>query len=146
MSLKLRISKAVLEKVSPTTSCLNHLTWDVSLDVVHTVKVVFVKVNFGSLGDTIPVFTKEPPPAMLTAVILPVLLEDISMPAFQVELHILLLQVRCSAAEEAACVELPIRAAGVSMVRVAGGRHHSSSCSRGEEVGHPVLCGEVQLQ
>ena len=82
---------------------------------------------------------------MLTAVILPVLLEDLSMPAFQVELHILLLQARCST-EEAACVELPIRAAGVSMVRVAGGRHHSSSCWRREEVGHPVLCGEVQLQ
>ena len=82
---------------------------------------------------------------MLTAVILPVLLEDLSMPAFQVELHILLLQARCST-EEAACVELPIRAAGVSMVRVAGGRHHSSSCWRGEEVGHPMLCGEVQLQ
>ena len=82
---------------------------------------------------------------MLTAVILPVLLEDLSMPGFQVELHILLFQVRCST-EEAACVELPIRAAGVSMVRVAGGRHHSSSCWRGEDVGHPVLCGEVQLQ
>ena len=82
---------------------------------------------------------------MLTAVFLPVLLEVLSMPAFQVELHILLLQARCST-EEAACVELTVMAAGVSMVRVAGGRHHSSSCSSGEEVGHPVLCGEVQLQ
>ena len=82
---------------------------------------------------------------MLTAVILPVLLEDLSMPAFQVELHVLLLQARCIT-EEAACVELPIRAAGVSMTGELGGRHHSSSCSRGEEVGHPVLCGEVQLQ
>ena len=82
---------------------------------------------------------------MLTAVFLPVLLEELSMPAFQVELHLFLLQARCST-EEAACVELPIRAAGVSMVRVADGRHHSLSCWRREEVGHPVLCGEVQLQ
>ena len=82
---------------------------------------------------------------MLTAVILPVLLEDLSMPAFQVELHILLLQARCST-EEAACVELTVIAAGVSMVRVAGRRHHSSSCWRRDEVRHPVLCGEVQLQ
>ena len=82
---------------------------------------------------------------MLTAVILPVLLEDISMPAFQVELHVLLLQARCIT-EEAACAELPIRAAGVSMTGELGGRHHSLSCWRGEEVGHPVLCGEVQLQ
>ena len=108
-------------------------------------KVVFVKVNFGSLGDTIPVYTNEPPPAMLTVVNLPVLLEDLSMSALQVQLHLLLLQTRRTT-EEAACVELPIRAAGVSMVRVAGGRHHSSSCWRREEVGHPVLCGEVQLQ
>ena len=82
---------------------------------------------------------------MLAAVILPILLEDLSMPAFQVELHLLLLQARCTT-EEAACVELPIRAAGVSMVRVAGRRHHSSSCWKREEVRHPVLCGEVQLQ
>ena len=81
---------------------------------------------------------------MLAAVFLPVLLEELSMPAFQVELHFLLLQARCST-EEAACVELT-RAAGVSMTREVGGRHHSSSCSSGEEVGHPVLCGEVQLQ
>ena len=82
---------------------------------------------------------------MLTAVFLPVLLEELSMPAFQVELHILFLQARCTT-EEAACVEPTVMAAGVSMVRVAGGRHHSSSCWRREEVGHPVLCGEVQLQ
>ena len=82
---------------------------------------------------------------MLGAVILPILLEDLSMPAFQVELHLLLLQARCST-EEAACVELTVMAAGVSMARVAGGRHHSSSCSSGEEVGHPMLCDEVQLQ
>ena len=82
---------------------------------------------------------------MLSAILLPVLLEDISMPAFQVELHVLLLQARCIT-EEAACVELPIRAARVSMTGELGGRHHSSSCWRGQEVGHPVLCGEVQLQ
>ena len=82
---------------------------------------------------------------MLTAVILPVLLEDLSMPAFQVELHILFLQARCST-EEAACVELTVIAAGDSMTREVCGRHHSSSCSSGEEVGHPMLCGEVQLQ
>ena len=81
---------------------------------------------------------------MLAAVILPILLEDLSMPAFQVELHLLLLQARCST-EEAACEELPIRAARVSMTGELGGRHHSLSCWRGEEVGHPVLCGEVQL-
>ena len=82
---------------------------------------------------------------MLAAVILPILLEDLSMPAFQVKLHLLLLQARCTT-EEAACKELPIRTAGVSMTREVCGRHHSSSCSSGEEVGHPVLCGEVQLQ
>ena len=82
---------------------------------------------------------------MLSAILLPVLLEDISMPAFQVELHLLLLQARCIT-EEAACVELPIRAARVSMTGELGGRHHSLSCWRGEEVGHPMLCGEVQLQ
>ena len=82
---------------------------------------------------------------MLAAVILPILLEDLSMPAFQVELHLLLLQARCIT-EEAACAELPIRAAGVSMTGELGGRHHSLSCWRGEEVGHPMLCGEVQLQ
>ena len=92
----------------------------------------------------ITVYTNDPPPAMLTAVILPVLLEDLSMPAFQVELHLLLLQARCTT-EEAACVELTVIAAGDSMTREVCGRHHSSSCSRGEEVGHPVLCGEVQL-
>ena len=82
---------------------------------------------------------------MLAAVILPILLEDLSMPAFQVKLHLLLLQARCTT-EEAACEELPIRTAGVSMTREVRGRHHCSSCTRGEEVGHPVLCGEVQLQ
>ena len=82
---------------------------------------------------------------MLSAILLPVLLEDISMPAFQVELHVLLLQARCIT-EEAACAELPIRAARVSMTGELGGRHHSSSCWRREEVGHAVLCGEVQLQ
>ena len=82
---------------------------------------------------------------MLTAVILPVLLEELSMPAFQMELHILLLQARCTT-EEAACIELTVMAAGVSMTREVCGRHHSSSCSSGEEVGHPMLCGEVQLQ
>ena len=109
-------------------------------------KVVFEKVNFGSLGDTIPVYTNEPPPAMLTAIILPVLFEDFSMPAFQVQLHLFLSQARCTT-EEAACIELTrAAAAGVTMTREVGGRHHSLSCSRGEEVGHPVLCGEVQLQ
>ena len=108
-------------------------------------KVVFVKVNFGSLGETIPVYTNEPPPAMLTAIILPVLFEDLSMPSFQVQLHLFLSQARCTT-EEAACIELTrAAAAGVSMTREVGGRHHSSSCSSGEEVGHPVLCGEVQL-
>ena len=81
---------------------------------------------------------------MLAAVILPILLEDLSMPAFQVELHLFLLQAR-STTEEAACEELPIGTAGVSMTREVRGRHHCLSCSRGEEVGHPVLCGEVQL-
>ena len=83
---------------------------------------------------------------MLTAIILPVLFEDLSMPAFQVQLHLFLSQARCTT-EEAACIELTrATAAGVSMTREVGGRHHSSSCSRGKEVGHPVLCGEVQLQ
>ena len=82
---------------------------------------------------------------MLSAILDPVLFEDLSMPAFQVELHVLLLQARCIT-EEAVCVELPNRAAGVSMTGELGGRHHSSSCSSGEEVGHPMLCGEVQLQ
>ena len=80
---------------------------------------------------------------MLTAIILPVLFEDLSMPAFQVQLHLFLSQARCTT-EEAACIELT-RAAGVTMTREVGGRHHSLSCSSGEEVGHPVLCGEVQL-
>ena len=82
---------------------------------------------------------------MLGAVILPILLEDLSMPAFQVKLHLLLLQARCTT-EEAACAELPITAAGVSMTGELGGRHHSSSCWRGEEVGHPMFYVEVQLQ
>ena len=82
---------------------------------------------------------------MLSAILDPVLFEDLSMPAFQVELHVLLLQARCIT-EEAACVELPIRATRVSMTGELGGRHHSSSCWRREEVGHAVLCGEVQLQ
>ena len=82
---------------------------------------------------------------MLTTVFLPVLLEELSMPAFQVELHILFLQARCTT-EEAACVELTVIAAGDSMTREVCGRHHCSSCTRGEEVGHPVFCGEVQLQ
>ena len=83
---------------------------------------------------------------MLTAIILPVLFEDLSMPAFQVQLHLFLSQARCTT-EEAACVELTRAAATrVSMTREVCGRHHSSSCSRGKEVGHPVLCGEVQLQ
>ena len=82
---------------------------------------------------------------MLTAIILPVLFEDLSMPSFQVQLHLFLSQARCTT-EEAACIELTrAAAAGVSMTREVGGRHHSSSCSRREEVGHPVLCGEVQL-
>ena len=83
---------------------------------------------------------------MLTAVFLPVLFEDLSMPAFQVQLHLFLSQARCTT-EEAACIELTrAAAAGVSMAREVCGRHHSSSCLSGEEVGHPVLCGEVQLQ
>ena len=78
---------------------------------------------------------------MLTVVDLPVLLEDLSMSALQVQLHLLLLQTRRTT-EEAACVELT-RAAGVSMAREVVGRHHSLSCWRGQEVGHPVLCGNA---
>ena len=81
---------------------------------------------------------------MLIVVNLPVLLEDLSMSALQVQLHLLLLQTRRTT-EEAACVELT-RAAGVSMAGEVVGRHHSLSCWRGQEVGHPVLCGKVQLQ
>ena len=80
---------------------------------------------------------------MLIVVNLPVLLEDLSMSALEVQLHLLLLQTRRTT-EETDGVELT-RAAGVSMAREVVGRHHSLSCWRGEEVGHPVLCGEVQL-
>ena len=81
---------------------------------------------------------------MLTAETLPVLLEDNSMPASQMFLHLLLLQTSCST-EEAACMKL-IRVAGVGVAGEVGRRHHSLGCRCGEEVDHPMLCCKVQLQ
>ena len=87
--------------------------------------------------------TNESKPTVLTAVTLPVLLEDQSMPASQVLLH-LLLRASCST-KETTCKEL-IRVAQVSMAREAGRGQHSSSCRSGEEVDHAVLCCKVQLK
>ena len=89
--------------------------------------------------------TIKPLPAVLAAVLLPVLMEDIAMPASQVFLHLLLLQTSCST-EEAACMKLIAVVAVVSVAGEAGRRHHSLGCRRGEEVDHPMLCCKVQLQ
>ena len=74
---------------------------------------------------------------MMAAILFPVMLEEDSVSASQVQPHLLLCQ-GCCATKQAACIELP---------RLAGDAngHHSLSRRRGKEVDNAMLRGKMHL-
>ena len=80
---------------------------------------------------------------MMAAILFPVMLEEDSVSASQVQPHLLLCQ-GCCATKEAACIVL-LRLAGGGMAGEGAERHHSLSRRRGKEVDNTMLRGKMHL-
>ena len=80
---------------------------------------------------------------MMAAILFPVMLEEDSVSASQVQPHLLLCQ-GCCATKQAACIEF-LRLAGGGMAGEGAERHHSLSRRRGKEVDNTMLRGKMHL-